>query len=87
MIDPLAMDKIPDNVLQRQRTADIRTEDGARFWVTDVAGDTRYIKRQGGTTAERPSNPQNYEMFFDTDIGMPVWWDGSDWVDATGSSA
>jgi hypothetical protein len=85
MIDPLAMDKIPDNVLKRQREADIRTEDGARFWLTDVAGDARFIKRQGGPTDERPNNPLIYEMYFDADKGIPIWWDGSDWVDATGA--
>lgn len=87
MIDPLAMDKRPSNFLQRQQGIQDQVETGSAFWLTPAAGDARYIKRQGGATAERPDNPLDFEMFFDTDIGMPVWWDGSDWVDATGSSA
>ena len=25
-------------------------------------------------------------MFFDTILGKPIWWNGTDWVDATGKS-
>ena len=24
-------------------------------------------------------------MYFDTDEGKPIWYDGTDWVDATGT--
>lgn len=37
----------------------------------------------GGT--ERPLNPAQFEMFFDTNINKPIWWTGSIWVDATGT--
>lgn len=40
-----------------------------------------------GATGSRPANPVTGEAFFDTTLGQPVWWDGSDWVDATGTSA
>lgn len=46
--------------------------------------------RSGGDTASRPSTPLLYESYFDTDLGsngMPVWWNGTDWVDATGTIA
>lgn len=42
--------------------------------------------RQGGTTANRPSTPANYEFYFDTDLGKPIWYDGTNWVDATGTT-
>lgn len=87
MTDPLAMDKLPVNFLQRQQAADNRADDGARFWLTSAAGDVRYIKRQGGGTDARPENPLEFEMYFDADKGFAIWWNGSDWVDATGSSA
>jgi len=41
--------------------------------------------RQGGTTANRPSSPANYEPYFDTDLNKPIWYNGTDWVDATGT--
>ena len=44
------------------------------------------------TTAGRPSvNPlytlHTGTMTFDTDLGFPIWWDGAQWVDATGTPA
>lgn len=40
---------------------------------------------ESGTTAERPTSSFIGFSFFDTSLGFPVWWDGSDWVDATGA--
>ena len=38
-----------------------------------------------GTTAQRPTSSVLGQQFFDTTIGLPVFWDGSTWVDATGT--
>lgn len=45
-----------------------------------------------GATAGRPTGgipfgPLVGQMYFDTDIVKPVWWDGAQWVDATGAPA
>lgn len=45
----------------------------------------QFASWQGGSTANRPSAPLLYEEYFDTDLGKPLWWFGSDWVDATGT--
>lgn len=86
MIDPLARDKLPGNLIDRQQDTDGRASEGARFWLTQIAGDTRYGRRQGGPTDGRPETPLDYDMYFDTDLGVPIWWTGADWVDATGAS-
>lgn len=42
-----------------------------------------------GVTLDRPT-PGPTEvgaMYFDTDLGHPIWWDGTAWVDAEGSPA
>jgi len=41
-----------------------------------------------GGTANRPSNPTIGLPYFDTDLGFPIWWNGSvlGWVNATGAS-
>lgn len=41
---------------------------------------------QSGTTANRP--PQKYigQGYFDTTLGYKIWFDGTNWVDATGST-
>jgi hypothetical protein len=38
----------------------------------------------GGTTGSRPGSPTLYQTYFDTTLGLPVWWSGSNWVNAAG---
>lgn len=54
----------------------------ARAWQIIAAAE------QSGITAARPV--KNYELwigrpYFDTTIGLPIWWNGSDWIDAAGN--
>lgn len=39
-----------------------------------------------GTTADRPAVTEVGFQYFDTDLGKPIYWDGSQWVDATGTA-
>ena len=39
-----------------------------------------------GVTGSRPSSPEVGRFYFDTTIGKPIWYEGADWVDATGST-
>jgi hypothetical protein len=40
-----------------------------------------------GTTALRPTTSlQVGQFYFDTSLGIPIWWNGSNWVDATGTA-
>jgi hypothetical protein len=43
-----------------------------------------------GITADRPISTaliklQIGQMYFDTTVGLPIWWDGTDWIDAAGT--
>jgi hypothetical protein len=38
-----------------------------------------------GTTAQRPTTRALGFRYFDNDLGFPIWWNGADWVDSTGS--
>ena len=40
----------------------------------------------GGTTAERPTTPLMYQMYYDTTLNIPIWYNGTDWVDSTGTT-
>lgn len=44
--------------------------------------------RQSVTTARRPTNDLYAGLRFDLDstLGIPIWWDGAGWIDATGTS-
>jgi len=39
-----------------------------------------------GSTGERPALPYTGQPFFDTTLGLPIWWDGAaNWIDASGA--
>jgi hypothetical protein len=43
-----------------------------------------------GITANRPIDTgaiklQLGQQYFDTTLGLPIWWNGTDWVDASGT--
>jgi hypothetical protein len=41
---------------------------------------------QNGITADRPTqNLQVGQFYFDTTLGYPIWYDGTDWVDSSGT--
>lgn len=40
-----------------------------------------------GDTENRPAEPETGDQYFDTDLGMPIWWNGTIWVDATSMNA
>ena len=40
-----------------------------------------------GSTSTRPTNNlENGLQYFDTTLGKPIWWNGTDWVDSTGTT-
>lgn len=39
-----------------------------------------------GVTSQRPGNADNGFQFFDVTLRKPIWWNGSSWVDASGST-
>lgn len=64
-------------------------------WVRNTERDVRRLQRTptpppaSGRTVARPPGedlPAGWH-YFDTDLGKPVWWDGTGWVDALGRSA
>jgi hypothetical protein len=39
-----------------------------------------------GTTGDRPSTDlQVGQFYFDTTINRPIWWDGTNWINAAGT--
>jgi hypothetical protein len=39
----------------------------------------------GGTTLERPAEPVDFQSYFDTTLGLPIFWTGAAWVNASGA--
>ncbi len=46
--------------------------------------DAHSLAASGG--ASRPSSPVLYQCYFDITINKPIWWNGSNWVDALGET-
>lgn len=38
-----------------------------------------------GSTVSRPSGPVTGQRFFDTTLGLPIWWNGTNWINAAGT--
>lgn len=38
-----------------------------------------------GVSASRPTSSILGQFYFDTTLGYPIWWDGSQWVDSAGT--
>lgn len=64
---------LPDNTTGAIDADDLRTI------VTELATPLN------GTTAARPVVTLVGTEYFDTTLGLPIWWDGADWVNATGA--
>jgi hypothetical protein len=40
-----------------------------------------------GATATRPTTTLIGTVFFDSTLGIPIWWNGTGWVNASGAVA
>ena len=64
--------------------------EGKNFYIAfsgeyyDYLGNPKDSKTTG-STAERPTEVKAGFFYKDTTLNKPVWWDGSQWVDATGA--
>ena len=58
-----------------------------RLYFNQVDNFTGFLGQTiSGTAAQRPAvNLYIGQMYFDTTVGIPIWWNGTDWVDATGT--
>lgn len=60
--------------------------------LTDIPTDalqvtSRKYVTMNGNTAGRPVSSVTGQFYFDTQVGKPIWWNGSTFVDATGTPA
>lgn len=54
-----------------------------------ISGDWTFssqIRLPNYTTGSRPTAIGVGVAIFDTTLGIPIWWDGSNWIDATGAT-
>ena len=44
-----------------------------------------FVNISKNTTANRPTNPFIGLLFFDTTLNKPIWHNGTNWVDSSGT--
>lgn len=47
---------------------------------------TYAVLERADTTTNRPGSPRIGQFYFDTDLGLPIWYDGAQWIDAAGNA-
>jgi len=50
--------------------------------IGEIPSNMNTVWNSGNT---RPTEPQIGQRFFDTTLGKPIWFNGTDWIDATGT--
>lgn len=65
-------------------TGSIQT-DGGFAAVKNIIGG-QLVKCGSGATGSRPTPRGAGSMWFDTTLGIPIWHDGTNWIDATGTT-
>lgn len=54
-------------------------------WDTKTLLDGWNVIIKNGVTGSRPPGPVVGQQYFDTTLNIPIWFNGTDWVDATGT--
>ena len=79
--------RVYDNVDTTKKVSfeisDVPTSSTVQLTIPNVSG-TISIEH-GGITANRPNPARSYQYYFDTTLGKPIWYNGANWVDATGT--
>jgi len=53
--------------------------------VKDALNELNKVVVPSGATGARPVTPVTGQSFFDTTLGKPIWFDGTNWIDASGT--
>ena len=68
-----------------ETSAKTYADDQAGIAETNAKAYADSLVNLGGPTANRPGTPESFMMYFDTDLNKPIWYNGTDWVDSTGT--
>lgn len=55
-------------------------------WLNSVHHYLRFHQLSGPTTGRPTNGIQTGDYYFDTTLGYPIWYDGTNWVNASGST-
>ena len=90
-VTPLRPSKAPNLLIApteyQQRYID-QLNNALRLYFNQIDNFTQNITvPPSGPTANRPTERLEVgQYYFDTTLGIPIWYDGTNWVDATGGT-
>jgi hypothetical protein len=58
---------------------------GTRGVINNTQAISTNVVWENGVTGSRPGSPVVGQRFFDTTLGLPIWFDGATWIDAAGT--
>lgn len=83
---PLVKDDILKIIREYNRTSGFTDRKLTDTPTDALAVVNRKFVTLNGSTGNRPSNPVVGQFYLDSSLGKPIWWKGSNWIDATGST-
>jgi hypothetical protein len=84
-LTPTQFSQVHFDLLNNQLRVYFNTLDAANVQTQQAI--TTLSTPSAGTTALRPSTGLLVgQFYFDTSLGIPIWWNGTNWVDATGTA-
>lgn len=66
--------------------SNIKIKADATYATKDELSEVADKISQAGSAADRPTAASIGQCFFDTSLNKPIWFNGTDWVDYTGTT-
>ena len=63
----------------------IKAKTDATYATKDELSEVADKMNQAGGMADRPTDATVGQCYFDVDLNKPIWFNGTDWVDYTGT--
>ena len=63
----------------------IKTKTDMTYATKDELSEVSNKVNQAGSTADRPTTASIGQCYFDIDLNKPIWFNGINWVDYTGT--
>ena len=87
-ITPVVAPSLPNATADYNQQYQDQISNVLRLYFNQIDNFTRAsLIPASGSTADRPTNRLTVgQTYFDTTLGYPIWYDGTNWVDSTGGT-
>jgi hypothetical protein len=92
ILQPTKAPNLPIGPVEYSQQYQDQITNALRLYFSQIDNVTQaLILPDSGTTLNRPINTgliklRTGQTYFDTTLGIPIWWNGTNWVNASGAS-